>query len=186
MKLLILTMSELKGYLKEFKGPELHDFLLTFKVGKNESIQTFFCSKAIARDEEDALRTFVVLDVENNNAIVGFFSLTITNRVFSDVVSKAQMKKISSKAAKDGMFTSILISKLGRSDFYKGTIRGEEIMEMALEKSYEIYLNSGLKHVCVDYYDNQQLEKFYLEECSFLKYQYDQESKMNYCFYKFT
>ncbi|GGI66292.1 hypothetical protein ACFQOY_03395 [Enterococcus alcedinis] len=186
MKLLTLTISELKGYLQEFKGPELHDFLLTFKVSKNESIQTFFCKQAIMRDEEDALRTFVVLDLENDNSIVGFFSLTITNRIFSDGVSKNQMKRISSKAAKDRMFTSILISKLGRSDFYKGKISGEEIMRIALDKSYEIYLNSGLKHVCVDYYDNRQLEMFYLEECSFLKYQYDQESRMNYCFYKFT
>lgn len=186
MRLLTLSLKELEVFLIECKGPELEEFLLSFRSSKNEDIQAFFCEKATKRDKEDYLRTFVIIDVEKENKIAGFFSLTITNRIFSSDVSKNQMKRISSKAQKDGMFTATLISKLGKSDDYKNEIDGTLIVEEALKICYEIYKYSGLKHVCVDYYDNEHLEKFYMEDCSFKKYQKDLEKKMNYCFYKFS
>lgn len=187
MGISVYGISDIDDVIKEL-GLDMRDYLNSLTIKNNPNIQDFFRNHAILRDKDDTCRTFLVIDSESNpqDNIVGYFSVTVTYRKINNSVSKNLKKKISSSVVKTNIFSSILITKLGRSDKYKGIVEGSVIMKCALDKCYEIYELTGLRHVCVDFYNNEFLEDFYLNKSGFIKYQDDPETNMNYCFYKFS
>ncbi|EGP5147824.1 hypothetical protein ACOU9P_000556 [Enterococcus faecium] len=187
MNVEVYSISDIEDIFKE-QNLDIKEYLSRFTIGVNSKIQDFFRDSALARNRENVCRTFIVIDLDSDplDNIVGYFSLTITYRKINEDVSKKLKRKISSDAERHNIFSATLISKLGRADKYKGKISGKEIMNLALETCYQIYELTGLRHVCVDYYDNEALEEFYLNKSGFKKYQHDDEQGLNYCFYKFS
>lgn len=186
MDIQVFCISDLEEVLAEL-SLDTKEYFSSFTIKKNPNVQDFFRDSALSRNKEDVCRTFVVLDLESGNLdnIIGYFSLTITYRKVNSDVSNKLKKKISSSVERDNIFSAILITKLGRSDKYKGIVEGREIMNFAMQKCHQIYELTGLRHICVDYYNNEILEDFYLNKVGFKKYQIDVKTNLNCCFYKF-
>lgn len=61
-------------------------------------------------------------------------------------------------------------------------------MDYILSIEYQIYKNTALKHICVDWYQSQNLGKFYCNECGFKIFKSKTNGKMNLisAFYKYS
>ncbi|MFB6468863.1 hypothetical protein ACE38V_19080 [Cytobacillus sp. Hz8] len=141
---------------------EVFQYLSTFRSEKNEDVETFLHSKAILNEKRALTRTSLVVDDENNNEIVGYFTVLIKPFDLTEKVSKESRKKLTGNKNAE-IFNSILIAQLGRSDLYKGKISGEVILQYALENCELIFDLVGLRIVCVEYDDIPYLNDFYLK-----------------------
>ncbi|XYY59561.1 hypothetical protein ACNSPU_16905 [Bacillus velezensis] len=90
-----------------------------------------------------------------------FFSITTKQFSFTTASGANRAKLAGDKRAKS--FTSMLIAQLGRSDAYKGQVEGQVILNLALEHCKMIHRLAALRVVCVEYDDNDKLNKFYEE-----------------------
>ncbi|MCM3732746.1 hypothetical protein M3196_13915 [Fictibacillus nanhaiensis] len=139
---------------------ELNDYLSSFICRKNYDVQSFLHNYAISNEERSFTRTSLVIDEENNNDIIGYFTLLVKEFDFSEV-SGTTRKKLTNRKDAD-VFNSILIAQLGRSDSYKGRVSGKDILELALHNCKLIFDLSALRVVCVEYEPIPILNDFYL------------------------
>lgn len=162
-----LKTVSLNSLLKAENEPEaLKRFLSTFKCEKNMDVQNYLHYMAIESEKRSFSRTTLVIN--HDHQIVGYFTLLIKDFVFIDVSKTIRKQLTGSKNATS--FITILIAQLGRSDLYKDKIKGELILNLALEKCQAINNLSALRVVCVEHDDNENLNKFY-EENDFKKLQ---------------
>ncbi|MDQ0216569.1 hypothetical protein J2S13_003031 [Oikeobacillus pervagus] len=141
---------------------EIYQYLSSFQSEKNGDVQAFLHNNAIPNEKRALTRTSLVVDDENDNEIIGYFTLLVKPFAIIDEVSKESRKKLSGDKNAD-VFNSILIAQLGRSDFYKGKVSGDIILEFALENCELAYELVGLRIVCVEYDDISFLNDFYLK-----------------------
>ncbi|CAM3284954.1 hypothetical protein FITA111629_14635 [Filibacter tadaridae] len=141
---------------------EIYQYLSSFQSEKNEDVQVFLHKKAIPNETRALTRTSLVVDDENDNEIIGYFTLLVKPFEIVDEVSKESRRKLSGDKNTD-VFNSILIAQLGRSDLYKGKVSGDAILEFALENCELAYDLVGLRIVCVEYGDVPYLNDFYLK-----------------------
>lgn len=157
-----------------------------FSTISNPSLSEYLKNKALIMNDQNAVRTYLVINTDTLE-IIGYFCLKIVNIRFGDEVSSNLKKKISSDAKKNNEFQAILITKLARNDVYKRRVKGKTIMDYALSIGYQIYKSTALKHICVDWFDSIELENFYCNECEFKIFQSKQlaEDKLVSAFYKY-
>lgn len=141
---------------------EIYQYLSSFQGEKNEDVQAFLHNNAIPNEKRALTRTSLVVDDENNNEIIGYFTLLVKPFEIIDNVSKESRKRLSGDKNAE-VFNSILIAQLGRSDSYKGKISGDIILEFALENCELAYDLIGLRIVCVEYDDIPYLNDFYIK-----------------------
>lgn len=157
-----------------------------FHTFSNPSIDSYLKEKALIMNDQNSIRTYLIIDT-NTLEIIGYFCLKIVNVKFEDDVSGNIKKKISSDAKKNDEFQALLITKLGRNDNHKNLIPGKIIMEYALSIGIEIYKRTALRHICVDWYEDSNLNAFYCDRCGFKKFQEKDtdKGKLVSAFYKF-
>lgn len=141
---------------------EIYQYLASFKSEKNKDVQLFLHHNAIQNEKRALTRTSLVVDDENNNEIIGYFTLLVKPFKIMEEVSKETRSKLSGNKNAD-VFNSILIAQLGRTDSYKGKVSGNVILQFALENSELAFDLIGLRIVCVEYDDNPYLNDFYLQ-----------------------
>lgn len=158
-----------------------------FSTKSNPSLAEYLKNKALAMNDQNAIRTYIVINTDTLE-IIGYFCLKIVNIKFGDEVSGNLKKKISKDANNNNEFQAILITKLARNDAYKGKIKGKTIMEYALSIGHQIYKSTALRHICVDWYDSDELKNFYCNECKFKVFQSKQLEVNNLisAFYKYN
>lgn len=141
---------------------EIYHYLASFQSKKNLDVETFLHTNAIFNEKRALTRTSIVVDEENNNEIVGYFTLLVKPFEIEERVSKESRRKLTSNK-NASIFNSILIAQLGRADYYKGKVSGDVILNYALENCELIYDLSGLRVVCTEYDDIAILNDFYLK-----------------------
>ncbi|TCN25499.1 GNAT family acetyltransferase [Mesobacillus foraminis] len=141
---------------------EVTEYLSSFSTKNNEDVENFLKNNAIPNEKRSLTRTFLVVDDENDNEIVGYFTILVKPFDIIEGVSQGLRKRLTENK-KATVFNSILIAQLGRSDSYKGLVPGDIILQFALENCKLIYDLSGLRIVCVEYDDNPFLNDFYLK-----------------------
>ncbi|MGX0018619.1 hypothetical protein ACUW6T_001134 [Staphylococcus hominis] len=157
-----------------------------FQTSSNPSIASYLKNKALIMNDQNSIRTYLVIDTDTLE-IIGYFCLKIVNIKFEDDVSGNIKKKISSDAKKNDEFQALLITKLARNDKHKNLIPGKIIMEYALSIGIEIYKRTALRHICVDWYEDSNLKNFYCNQCGFKIFQEKDtdKGKLASAFYKF-
>lgn len=183
----IYSISNLRNAIKD--KALFHNYISQetkkFQTSLNPSIAHFLKHKAIKMNDQNSIRTYLIID-KSDLEIMGYFCLKIVNIKLEKDVSGKTKRKISSDAKKNGEFQALLITKLGRSDKHKKHIPGEIVMDYALSIASEIYDRTALRHVCVDWYDNKNLKEFYCNNCGFKIYQekITKKGKLISAFYK--
>ncbi|WP_106496384.1 hypothetical protein [Lentibacillus sp. Marseille-P4043] len=142
-------------------GREVQKYLSSFACKQNTDVQSYLHNKAANSEKRGFSRTTLIIDDENNNDIIGYFTLLIKNFDFTDVSGTIKSKLTGNKKATS--FTTILIAQLGRADSYKGKVTGGQILEIALERCSLINELSAVRVACVEYEDIEPLHKFYSE-----------------------
>ncbi|MGG3915340.1 hypothetical protein [Rossellomorea vietnamensis] len=141
---------------------EVYNYLSSFQCVKNKDVESFLHSSAIPNEKRAFTRTSLIIDDEQEGEIIGYFTLLIKPFDLSEEVSSESRKRLTGdKKAK--VFISILIAQLGRDDQYKGKVKGNVILNLALEHCEWIFDLSGLRVVCVEYDDVSYLNDFYLQ-----------------------
>jgi hypothetical protein len=141
---------------------EIYEYLSTFSTKENEDVEYFLKHKAIPNENRSFTRTFLVTDEDNNNEIIGYFTLMVKPFNIMEDISQSLRKTLTDNK-RAIVLNSILIAQLGRSDKYKGIVSGDEILNFALENCQLVYNTVGLRIVCVEYDDKPQLNDFYLK-----------------------
>ncbi|RIM75465.1 hypothetical protein BU116_13165 [Staphylococcus xylosus] len=166
-----------------------NDEVSKFVTKSNPDLSEYLKNKSLIMNDQNAIRTYIVINTDTLE-IIGYFCLKIVNVKFEEEVSNKLKKKISSDAKRDDEFQAILITKLARNDIYKEKVSGKTIMDYALSIGHQIYKSTALKHICVDWYDSNELEKFYCENCGFeifqTKEQENDKNKLVSAFYKYS
>lgn len=140
---------------------EVRDYLSSFSCSLNSGVENFLKNQSIENEKRGMTRTFIIIDEENNNDIIGYFTLMNKQFEFAEGVSKSVRQKIAFNKHALSVST-ILIAQLGRADQYKGIIPGSEILRLALENCKIVYRTIGMRIVCVEYEPIDKIEKFYL------------------------
>lgn len=140
---------------------ELQEYLSTFQCKKNSDVETFLHDKAIENECASRSRTNLVVDEDNDNEIIGYFTILIKDFNFTTASGESRRKLTGNKKAQ--AFPTILIAQLGRADKYKGKVSGSEILHLALGNCQLIHNLSALRVVCVEYDDTEYLKRFYPE-----------------------
>ncbi|HHW37975.1 MAG TPA: hypothetical protein GXX18_12140 [Bacillales bacterium] len=160
-----MQVVSLLSLIEEANGNEEEDeiegYLSSFSCQKNKDVESFLRNKALDNEKRSMTRTSLVIDEENNNEIIGYFTLLVKPFEFVEDVSKGS-RKILSNNKNSTVFNSILIAQLGRSDRYKGKVEGKTILEFALENCLLVNEIVGLRVVCIEYDDIPYLNDFYL------------------------
>ncbi|WP_414043693.1 hypothetical protein ACMGE9_02555 [Macrococcus sp. EM39E] len=162
----IRDMIENEDYFLEFYRTET----ASFETNSNPKIASYLKEKALKQNDENNVRTYLIIDTPELK-IIGYFCIKVINIEFDSNVSNKTKKKISSSAAKNNSFPALLITKLARNDNYKGIVDGNVIMEYALSIGQELFNKLALRHICVDWFENEKLKTYYCDECGFEEYQ---------------
>lgn len=105
-------------------------------------------------------RTSLIIDEDNGNDIIGYFTLLNKQFNLEGNVSKSVRQRIVFSKQATSMST-ILIAQLGRTDQYRGRVSGSEILGLALENCKKIHRIIGMRIVCVEYEPVDELISFY-------------------------
>jgi hypothetical protein len=123
-------------------------------------VEYFLKEQAIESEKRDFARTSLIIDEENNNDIIGYFTLMAKQFELADSVSGSTRQKLAFSKHVSSIGT-MLIAQLGRADGYRSIVAGSEILRMALENCRIIYRLIGMRIVCVEYEPVDKLVNFY-------------------------
>lgn len=153
----IISLSSLIGVSGEEET--LYDYLSRFSTCKNKDVESFLHNNAIPNEKRSLTRTSLIIHPTHKD-IVGYFTLLIKPFHFSEEVSGNTRRKLTGD--KNAItFNTILIAQLGRNDHYKQVVKGNEILDYALENCQRIFDLSALRIVCVEFQENIELMEFY-------------------------
>jgi hypothetical protein len=173
------THVSLSSLIEELGG-DVDDYLRSFKCKVNESIESYLSNKAILHEQEDLARTNLLVE-ESTGKIIGYF--TLTTKIFDFTTASGKNRKRLAGNTKAKSFVTMLIAKIGRSDEFKGSVSGKEVLDAALYNCSLIKELSATKIVCVEYNDAPFLKKFYEEQNGFTFLQRNQND-LNFSFTK--
>lgn len=157
-----MQIISLQSLIEISKQDEVYKYLSSFSTNKNKDVEKFLKETAIPNEKRPLTRTFLVVDDDNDNDIIGYFTLMIKDFQIADSLSGEIRKKLTSNKHAT-VFNSILIAQMGRNDLYKNKVDGKIILQYALENCKLIFDLSGLRIVCVEYDDEPKLHDFYLD-----------------------
>ncbi|UXR70144.1 MULTISPECIES: hypothetical protein [unclassified Staphylococcus] len=168
----VYSLSEVRTFIEDSNHFEAYfkSESEKFCTKLNPTLSLFLKEKSLKLNDQNLLRTYLIINTDTLE-FIGYFCLKVVNIKLDDNVSNKIKKKISSDAKKNNEFPAILITKLARNDRYKNEFPGKLIMDYALSIGNRIYKSIALRHICVDWYQNEKLKHFYCEECGFKVFQ---------------
>ncbi|MFA9560671.1 hypothetical protein ACERII_25575 [Evansella sp. AB-rgal1] len=155
-----MQVISLANLIRVAEESEVRDYLSSFSCEKNPWVEDFLKYQAIDSEKRVHARTHLIIDEDNNDEIIGYFTLKNKQFDFEGTTSGSLRQKIA-YSKKATSVSTILIAQLGRSDRYKGVVPGSKVLELALEKCDVMYKLIGMRIVCVEYEPIPELEQFY-------------------------
>lgn len=146
-----LNLEQLISWLGYAEDPIIEQVLARFICSRNQEVEEFLHSSAIAYERSSSARTYL-LTTENKD-IAGYFTLSIG---FADIsksegLSEEDKKKLKMNKCPDHRIPCFLIGQLGRNDsFSSDDLPGNQILEIALAVLVEIKDQIGGKFVIVE------------------------------------
>jgi len=130
---------------------------------QDKDVEKFLKLKALDFDKRNKSRTYLLIDSEQDEEIIilGYYTITIKNLPFTEVVSKSMIKKIDGYSNNVNSAESILIGQLGKNYNYKDKISGSFLLNHAMNTVYAIHNLAGCRVVFLECSDNEKIVKFY-------------------------
>lgn len=149
------------------------ELISEFRCDNNHDIEKFLFdeNKAIRNDKTGKAKTHFVVDKnepytkDNKIRILGYFSLTTKPLIITEEtnLSKNKVKDLDGINKNAKYIECYLIGQLGKNDFYKDEITGQELLNKALESLRQVQKIIGKRVVLVEAVDNPKVLKFYTD-----------------------
>jgi hypothetical protein len=149
----VIRLTKAKNLLGE---RSLNNVLSSFSCEKDLNVQRFLQRSALAIDAQNLSATHLCFS--NDYQLIGYFTLMVKQFFLHDDVSNSIRRKV---GARDDNFSCYLIAQLGRSDRFKGIVKGSVLIDQAIELIYYAQKYVGMKCACVEYTPIPALRDFY-------------------------
>lgn len=169
---------------KVFKNAEgrVLSYLRTFSCSRNPDVEDYLYNseKALRLQKESVSRTYLIIDSEDEGAIVAYFSISIKPVTIKDSyeITKTKLRKMNVKRINDDIevCTTFLIGQIGRNDSYtREDIDLRGILEYVFAVINKVRELIGGKIILIEVEKEPKLIKRY-EELSFENIQSDSEN----------
>jgi hypothetical protein len=143
------------------------DFISCFKCKNNNDLENFLLTKAIRNERADRCRTFFVIDSKQIHTedkrlrILGYLSLATKSLSVKGALSKSKIKELDGINKNAEYIECYLIAQLGKNDYYKQDITGDELMEKALNLLRKVQEIIGKRVILVESVDSKKVLSFY-------------------------
>jgi hypothetical protein len=130
---------------------------------QDKDVEKFLKLKALDFDKRNKSRTYLIVDGERDEEIIilGYYTITIKNLPFREIVSKSTIKKIDGYSNNINSAESILIGQLGKNYDYRNNLSGSILLAHAMNTVYAIHNLAGCRIVFLECSDNEKIVKFY-------------------------
>jgi len=152
----LMRLSDIIEILGEDKT---NKFLANFHCSRDPDLKDYIQHKAISHEKRSISRTYVLVDENKGNQIVGYFSLALTSITISmeSKVSNSLKKRMNIYNDKT---TGYLIGQLCKNDGITEKL-GKSMMDFSMNLIKEGMRTYGGKVICVDCKDNEKLIRWY-------------------------
>lgn len=157
--------------------------LSSFKCSRDTDVENFLKNKSIRFEKSDVSRTFLILDEcnlmneENKFNILGYFSLSMRNIALPEEMKKSLRRKLDGINKEATSVDCFLIGQLGKNDSFCNLVKGEEILQYALDMINEARGIIGKRVVLVECKDKEKILNFY-QDNSFIEVGKNEETNL--------
>lgn len=138
-----------------------------FECPLNREVERFLKEKAILYEKYNLTRTYLILDVQEDNKTVellAYFTLAIKEFAFDVNIPKRNRRKILNTGFQaDRNVPALLIAQLGKN-FHpnlRHKIRGKDLLYLAYQEIRKVYDKIGGRITYVEAIDDIHLQSFY-------------------------
>lgn len=149
--------------------------LESFSCKINADLQDFLHNKAIVFENNLRSRTYLYIDNNKENVIVGYFTLAIKYLETQDL-DKSIVDFLNGHTAKTKALPCYLLGQIAVSDEYRGKKIGKFLLDDALEIIDETQEKFGGRFVLIDSVNDKKVIDFYHKN-SFVEIQKDKNLK---------
>lgn len=157
--------------------------LSSFECSRDKDVENFLKHKSIRFEKSDVSRTFLILDEcnlmneENKFNILGYFSLSMRNITLPEEMKKSLRRKLDGINKEATSVDCFLIGQLGKNDCFSSLVKGEEILQHALDMINEAREIIGKRVVLVECKDREKVLNFY-QNNNFMKVGQNEETNL--------
>ena len=156
----------MQALLKVCPAESIAAILSRFKCSRDTDVENFLRNKAVAFEQRNLSRTYLIADEEayfpaREIKILGYFSVAIHVLSFSEAISKNRRQKLSGGDKNVQIMPSFLIGQLGKNDDFKDAIAGSDLLRHALSMIRTPWEFVGGRLIVVECKPEPKLHKFY-------------------------
>lgn len=138
-----------------------------FSCKKNLDVENFLKNTAIRFEKADKARTYIIVpkdkprDENGNIKIFAYFSISTKNIEIPKELSKTTIKKLDGIDKNATEIKCYLIGQLAKNDVYVNDLKGDDIVDYALNMIQKCYEIIGMRVILVECEDKEKLIQFY-------------------------
>ena len=141
---------------------------------QDDDVENFLKVKAVDFEKRDKSRTYFIVD--ENESLLGYFTLSLKSLPFGNSVSKSVIKGIDGFSKDVQAVGIILIGQFGKDKVLAKDIAGERLLDLCLRTVYKAQRVIGGRFVLLECRDIGKVVSFY-ERRGFVSLQYDESDR---------
>ena len=164
----------LKGLMQGEIPKAVHEAISQFSC-KDKDVEDFLKTKAFDFERRDKSRTYLVF-ADENNALIGYFTLSLNALPFRSEVAKNTIKRIDGFSKDVKAVGIVLIGQFGKDCNLAKHFDGSRLLDICMESVYKAYDVVGGRFVMLECLEIQQVVSFYKKN-DFVILQKDEKDK---------
>lgn len=140
--------------------------LSTFRCARDPDIENFLLEDAVPFEKAHKARTYLIIEMESMEGgelvIVAYFTIALKCFQIGDGVSASMRRRLNGIFQND-IIPCYLLGQLGKNDRCAETLRGKDIIDLAMDLVMDAHERVGGRFISVDCRDSDGLLRFYQE-----------------------
>jgi hypothetical protein len=150
----------LKDMLKEYGDEKVKELLYSFSCSKNKQVEMFLKNSSILFEKKNKSRTYLIFE-NNSYKFLAYYTLTISTVKIKQASKKLLQKLDGISRENKEVYPVYLIGQLGKNDAYWNRIKGDYILEEAIDAINSASSIVGGRIILIETQNNENLKKFY-------------------------
>ncbi|AEF97232.1 hypothetical protein [Methanotorris igneus] len=151
----------LKRLLEKYDEEKVKNLLNNFSCSKNPDVELFLKNTAILFEKLNKSRTYLIFKKDTKD-ILAYFTLALSIlKIVDEEISKKTLKKLDGISKEKKEFSIYLIGQLGKNDKFWDEIKGDIILQEAIDTLCNANELVGGRIILVETLNNEKLIKFY-------------------------
>jgi hypothetical protein len=132
---------------------------------RDKGVESFLKNNSLDFEQRNFARTYLLLDaielVNNNVAILAYFTLSIKALHFLPNISKHKVKEIDGFSKDASSVGAVLIGQFGKDEFLGHNLSGADAMSFAIDFTYDIFEAAACRFAFLECQPIDKLIDFY-------------------------